>query len=35
MKLWERQPSETPKAFAAFGLYLDIPPPRPFSPVGC
>ena len=26
MKLWERQPSETPKAFAAFGLYLDIPP---------
>ena len=26
MKLWERQPSKTPKAFAAFGLYLDIPP---------
>ena len=26
MNLWERQPSETAKAFAAFGLYLDIPP---------
>ena len=26
MNIWERQPSETPKAFAAFGLYLNIPP---------
>ena len=25
-KPWERQPGETAKAYAAFGLYLDIPP---------
>ena len=25
MKLWERQPSETPKAYAAFLLYRDLP----------
>ena len=26
MKLWDRQPEETPKAFAAFCMYRDIPP---------
>ena len=25
MSLWDRQPNETPKAFAAFSLYRDLP----------